>query len=273
MKRREFITLLGGAGFRLLIRVIAAAAILVSFQAVAQNQRELLAPTGRLRVGVYLGSPLSMVHDRATGEARGLSVDLGKELANRLGVPFEQVTFQRIAEVLAAMKAGDVDFTISNATPARATDVAFSQTLLSLELGYLVPATSSVKTLADIDKPGVRVGVIKGSTSERTLPKILASASVVPVQNLKQVIDFLARGELDVFATNKPILFEMSDILPGGRVLNGNWGQEDIAIAIPKDRDKGMEYVRHFVDDVQANGTLAQAISRAGLRGVLEVRN
>jgi polar amino acid transport system substrate-binding protein len=259
--------------FRPFIRTTAAVATLVSVQAGAQNERELLAPTGRLRVGVYLGSPLSMVHDRATGEVHGLSVDLGKELANRLGVPFEQVTYQRIAEVLAAMKAGDVDFTISNATPARATDVSFSQTLLSLELGYLVPATSSVKILADIDKPGVKVGVTKGSTSERTLPKLLASASVVPAQNLKQAIDLLVRGELDVFATNKPILFEMSDALPGGRVLDGNWGQEHIAIAIPKDRDNGMEYVRHFVDDVRANDTLAQAVSRAGLRGVLEVRN
>ncbi|MFY9953126.1 transporter substrate-binding domain-containing protein [Bradyrhizobium sp.] len=259
--------------FRLSITTVATIAALVSVQAVAQNERELLAPTGRLRVGVYLGSPLSMVHDPATGEARGLSVDLGKELANRLGVPFEQVTYQRVAEVLAAMKAGAVDFTISNATPARATDIAFSQTLLSLELGYLVPATSSVKTLADVNKSGVRVGVTKGSTSERTLPKILASASVVPAENLKQAIDLLARGELDAFATNKPILFEMLGSLPGGRVLDGNWGQEHIAIAIPKGRDKGMEYVRHFVDDVQANGTLAQAVSRAGLRGVLEVRN
>jgi polar amino acid transport system substrate-binding protein len=259
--------------FRPFIRTTAAVATLVSVQAVAQNERELLAPTGRLRIGVYLGSPLSMIHDRATGETRGLSVDLGKELANRLGVPFEQVTYQRIAEVLAAMKAGDVDFTISNATPARATDVAFSQTLLSLELGYLVSATSSVKILADIDRPEVRVGVTKGSTSERTLPKILASASVVPAPDLKQAIDLLARGELDVFATNKPILFEMSDALHGARVLDGNWGQEHIAIAIPKGRDEGMKYVRHFVDDVQANGTLAQAVSRAGLRGVLEVRN
>jgi hypothetical protein len=59
----------------------------------------------------------------------------------------------------------------------------------------------------------------------------------------------LARGELEAFATNKPILFEMSASLPGGRVLDGNWGQEHIAIAIPKGRDKGMEYVRHIVDD------------------------
>ena len=94
--------------FRLSIMTAAAIAAWVSVQAVAQNERELLAPTDRLRVGVYLGSPLSMVHDSATGEARGLSVDLGKELANRLGVPFEQVTYQRIAEVLAAQHSDQV---------------------------------------------------------------------------------------------------------------------------------------------------------------------
>jgi polar amino acid transport system substrate-binding protein len=145
-------------GFKRCRQSVGAAAvltILVSAQAFAVDVRDLLAPSGRLRVGVYLGSPLSMIRDNVTGEVRGLSVDLGKELANRLGVPFEQVVYQRIAEVLAGMKAGDVDFTISNATSARATNVAFSQTLLALELGYLVPAYSSVKTLADVDRSGV----------------------------------------------------------------------------------------------------------------------
>jgi polar amino acid transport system substrate-binding protein len=84
-------------------------------------------PKGKLRVGAYLGSPLSMVRDSKTREIHGLSIDLGKELAKRLDVPFEQVSYQRIADVLAGMKAGDVDFTVSNATPARAVDVNFSQ--------------------------------------------------------------------------------------------------------------------------------------------------
>jgi polar amino acid transport system substrate-binding protein len=88
----------------------------------------------------------------------------------RLGVPFEQVSYQRIADVLDAMKAGDVDFTVSNATPTRALDVAFSQTLISLELGYLAPATSPIAAASDVDRPGLRIGVTQGSTSERTLP-------------------------------------------------------------------------------------------------------
>jgi polar amino acid transport system substrate-binding protein len=190
-------------------------------------------------------------------------------MARRLGVPFEPVEFQRIAEVIEAMKAGDVDFTISNATPARAADVAFSQTLLSVELGYLVSAISKVATIADIDKSGVRVGVTEGSTSQRTLPNLLPNATVVPAQNSSRAVQMLDHREIDVFATNKPTLFGMSDRMPGARVLDGQWGVEHIAIAVPRGREAAMEYLRGFVADMQTNGLLSQAVACAGLRGVV----
>jgi polar amino acid transport system substrate-binding protein len=233
---------------------------------------EILAPGGVLRVGVFPGSPLSMTRDVATGEVHGICVDLGRELARRLGVRFEPLEFQRIAEVIEAMKAGDVDFTISNATPARAVDVAFSQTLLSVELGYLIPAHASIMTIADIDKSGVRVGVTQGSTSQRTLPSILPNATVLPAQNSSRAIEMFEGREFDVFATNKPTLFGMSDQMPGARVLEGRWGVEHIAVAIPKGRDSGVVYLRRFVAEVQTNGLLATAIADAGLRGVVTAR-
>jgi polar amino acid transport system substrate-binding protein len=83
--------------------VAAAIAAAASAGALAQEAREVLAPKGRLRVGVYLGSPLSMVKDSRTGEIHGLSLDLGKELAKRLDVAFEQINYQRIADVLAGI--------------------------------------------------------------------------------------------------------------------------------------------------------------------------
>jgi polar amino acid transport system substrate-binding protein len=230
---------------------------------------EILAPKGRLRVGAFPGSPLSMARDSKTGEIHGLGIDLGKDLAKRLEVPFEQVNYQRIADVLEGMKAGDVDFTLSNATPARAVDVAFSQTLLSVELGYLIPAISSIMTIADLDKPGVRIGVTQGSTSQGTLPKILPNATVVPAQNFGRAIEMFEHRELDVFATNKPTLFEMSDQMPGSCVLDGRWGVEHIAIALPRGRETAMEYLCRFVEEVQTSGLLSQAVARAGLRGVV----
>jgi polar amino acid transport system substrate-binding protein len=240
--------------------------------AAAQDAKEILAPKGRLRVGVYYGSPTSMVRDPKTNEIHGLSYDLGQELARRLNVPFEQVTYQRISDVLDGMKAGDVDFTVSNSTPARAEFVAFSQNLLTIELGYLVAARSPITAIDDIQKPGLKVGVTKNSTSQGTIPKLLPNAIVVPAENYKRGIDMLESGEIDTYATNKPTLFEMSDLIPGSRILDGRWGEEHLAVAIPKEHATGLDYIRQFVSDVQAGGLVTKSAEQAGLRGAVKAQ-
>jgi polar amino acid transport system substrate-binding protein len=232
------------------------------------EERQALAPAGKLRVGVYLGSPTSWVKG-AAGEDRGLSVEIGKELAKRLDVPYEQVEFARAAAALDALKAGQVDFTITNATPARARDMNFTQPLLALELGYIAIPGSRVALIADVDRPGVRVGVSEGSTSQTTLARELTSATVVAAPSLKLAADMLSKGQLDTFATNKAILFEMSDQLPGSRVLDGRWGLEQLAIAIPKGREAALPFLRRFADEVNSSGRVKQAAERAGLRGTL----
>lgn len=250
-----------------MIMIIGALGVLCAH---AGGEKELLAPTGSLRVGVYPGSPTSMVTDAGTGQTHGLTYELGRELAARLNAPAEYVTFPRIADVLNAMRDGRVDFTVTNATPARANEVSFSQPLLSVELGYLVPANSSIGRADEIDRPGIRIGVTKGSTSERTLPAKFKDAKVLAAENVKLAIEMLRRGELDVYATNKAILFEMSDSLPGARVLDGNWGLEHMAMAIPKGREQGLQFIEGFVREVQSNGLLGRIQQQAGLRGAVE---
>jgi polar amino acid transport system substrate-binding protein len=235
----------------------------------ADRDIEHLAPLGRLRVGVFAGSPLSMVVDRGSGESRGLCYDLGAEFAKRLGVPVEYLTFQNIADVIGTMKAGGVDFTVSDATPVRGADVDFTQTLLSLELGYLVPGRSPLTAAGELDRAGMRIGVTKGSTSERTLPAKFGQARVLPAENVRTAMDMLNDGALEVYATNKPTLFEMSDSMQGARVLAENWGLEHVAIAIPKGREAAMDAVRGFVTDVQSSGLLVQFEKRVGLRGAV----
>ena len=252
-----------------LLAVIALSAV-GALSAKAGTESEVLAPTGRLRVGVYPGSPTSMVVDPATKQTHGLAYDLGQELARRLQVPVEYVTFQRVADIVTAIKSGEVDFTVTNATPARANDVAFSPPLISIELGYLVPANSSISQASDIDRPGVRIGVTKGSTSERTLPAKFKTATIVPAESVKLAIGMFSRGELDVYATNKPTLFEMSDAMPNARVLDGNWGLEHLALAIPRWREEGLHVVETFVKDVQSSGSLDQIQREAGLRGAVK---
>jgi polar amino acid transport system substrate-binding protein len=240
--------------------------------ALAQDAKAILAPKGSLRVGVYLGSPTSLVHDPKTGESHGLSFELGKELARRLDIPFEQVTYQRISDIIEGMKAGDVDFTISNSTPARAAFVTFSQTLLTIELGYLVTANSPITAIADIQKAGLRIGVTQGSTSQGTIPKLLPNAVVVPAENYKRGVQMLERGEIDTYATNKPTLFEMSDQMPGSRILEGRWGEEHLAVAIPREHAGGLDYIRSFVEDVQKSGLVERLAAQAGLRGAVKAQ-
>jgi polar amino acid transport system substrate-binding protein len=227
----------------------------------------VLAPTGKLRVGLYPGTPTSIIGDPASGQAKGVGYTLGQDLARRSGIGFEPVIFPKNAEVLAAAKAGAVDMVFTNATPARMNDLDFSPTVLQVELGYLVPAGSAIRTADDIDRAGVRVGVSEGSTSEATLSRQFRNASVVRTPSLKAATEMLASGKLEAFATNKATLFEMSDELPGSRVLAGRWGLESFAIGIPKGRAAAMPQVTRFVREAKADGTVARAVERAGLRG------
>jgi polar amino acid transport system substrate-binding protein len=146
---------------------------------------------------------------------------------------------------------------------------------VKLELGYLVPnsgqATKPITKIDDIDRPGVRVGVSLGSSSQGVLGKQFRSATLVPADSLKLAQEMLSQGRIDAFATNKGILFEMSESLTGVRVLEGRWGIENLAIAMQKSgtaREVALEYLRRFGSQLQANGELAAMIKRAGLKGV-----
>ena len=222
------------------------------------EERQTLAPNGRLRVGVYPGSPTKRV-----------ITDLGKALAVRLGVPFELVELKTQSELLAAVGAGKVDFTGTNPSPARMAQMDFTSTVLDIELGYLVVRGSRVSKISDVDRPGVRIGVTQGSTSQTTLPMMLRSATVVPVSTLKLAGEMLIDRKIDAYATNKAILFEMSDGLSGSRILEGNWGTEHWAVSIPKGREGGLKYVQKFTEMARADGLVKSASEGAGLRGAV----
>jgi polar amino acid transport system substrate-binding protein len=256
---------------RLARSALLAVAVIGSLGAAARADGEvkILAPGGTLRVGIYPGSPTSMVTD-ASGKPHGLSYDLGGELAKWLGVAVDYVRFQRVADIVTAIHDGQVDFTLTNASPARANEVSFSQPVLSIELGYLVPANSSISSAGDIERPGVKIGVTKGSTSERTLPQKFKDAVIVPAENVKVAIAMFERSEIDLYATNKPTLFEMSDQMPGARILDGNWGVEHLAIAIPKGRESALPLLNRFVTEEQSSGALNTIQQQAGLRGAMK---
>ena len=137
--------------------------------------RKVLAPTGTLRLGLSLGTPGQMIRDTSTGEVRGIGYELGREFAKRLGVPFEVVVIQGNAQFLEAMQSGRVDFGSTNATPARAMHMDFAQAHLAVEAGFLVPSTSKIASINEVDRPGVRVGVTLGSSTSMRQTREISS--------------------------------------------------------------------------------------------------
>ena len=233
------------------------------------EQVRLLAPEGKLRVALYPGTPTSILQD-AGGEPKGVGYELGKALAAKLGVPFDPIVFPRNAEVLEAIKTKRADMAFTNASPARMKDMDFSPAYLEIELGYLAAPGSRIGTLAEVDQPGVRVAVTEGSSSDGVLSRSLKQAVVVRAKTIKVGVAMLADGRADLYATNKSTLFEMADELPGSRVLEGNWGAEKHAVAVPKGREAGLPVVRAMLDEARRDGVVSAAIQRAGLRGAVE---
>jgi len=233
------------------------------------NERltHLLAPTGKLRVGLYPGSPGSLIISDQPEEWRGMGFELGRAFAQYLNVPFDPVIFATNGEVLAQAKLDQIDFVFVNATPVRADYLAFAEPLLFTDQTYLVGPNCQVQHMEEIDTPGIRVGVSAGSTSEATLPKMFHHAKVVSTQGLDEVVRLILSDGLDAFATNKTILSELSDRISGARILEGAWGRENIAIGIPKGRAEALPILAQFCIEVKASGLLAEAAQRAGMRG------
>jgi polar amino acid transport system substrate-binding protein len=161
-----------GMGLAALVLLVAALA------AAGSEPRESLAPTGKLRAALYPGTPTSIVYANEA-EPRGVGYELGRELASRLGVPYQPLVFSKNAEVLQAMRSGTADVAFTNASPARQKEMNFGPPYLIIELGYLVREGSAIAGSADVDKNGMRVGVTTGSTSEATLSRDLKNAELV----------------------------------------------------------------------------------------------
>ena len=234
--------------------------------------RQALAPSGKLKVGLYLGGPTSAIKDPASGELKGVGYELGREMARRLGVPFEPVFFERNAEVVAAAAAGKVDAIFTNATPARAKEIDFSSPYVRIELGFLAaPHFTASGPGADMDGKGRRIAVLENGTADAILSRDLKNAELVRVRSVRAGLDLLRSGKIHAFAAQKATLFEMADQLPGARVLAGAFGVEQHAIGIPKGRDRGVPFVRSFAENAVSRGLVSSAVKRAGLRGTIAI--
>lgn len=226
-----------------------------------------LAPTGRLRAAINFGNPILATKDPGTGEPRGVSVDLARELGRQLGVPVDLVTYPAAGKVVEGLQAKAWDIAFVAIDPARAVDMDYSAPYVVIEGSYLVPQASPIKANEDVDRDGVRVVVGAGSAYDLYLSRALRKAQLVRAPTSPAVVDTMIAQRLDVAAGVKQQLAADAKRVPGVRMLDGRFMVIEQAMAVPKGRAAGVRYVSAFVEDMKASGFVASALQRHGIEG------
>jgi polar amino acid transport system substrate-binding protein len=227
-----------------------------------------LAPAGTLRAGINYGNFILATRDPATGESRGVAIDLTRELARRLGVPVEIVPYDSVAAMVDAAKTGAWDIAFLGIDPAREGDIGFTAAYLQIEATYLVPAASPLRAVADVDRDGIRVAAPARANYELFLGRSLKHAQLVRAPTAGAAFDLLASGQVNALAGLRQALIDLAGRLPGSRILDGGFMHVPQAIGVPRGRDAGLAYLRAFVAEAKASGMVGRAIAQTGARGV-----
>jgi polar amino acid transport system substrate-binding protein len=247
--------------------VLGLATVLGACSSVPREAVTELAPGGTLRAAINFGNPILATRDAATGEARGVSVDLSRELAKRLGVPLELVTVPSAGQSVEAIKSGKVDIAFVAIDPVRGADILYSAPYVVIEGAYLVRTESPIRSNAEVDRPGTRIAVGAGSAYDLFLKRELKAATLVRAPTSPAVVDMFMRQNLDVAAGVKQQLEADAKRVPGVRLLEGRFMVINQAIGTPRGREAGARYLRTFVEEMKASGFVAQALARHGIEG------
>ena len=239
---------------------------------VPDAMRSELAPMGKLRAGMNLGNALFTTKDATSGELRGVSVDLMRELASRLGVPVDFVVHATPGDVADAAETGTWDVAVLAIEQARAQKIAFSPAMTEIEATYVVHKDSVLRSIGQVDTSGIRISVPEKAGYELFLTRTLRNATLVRTKGLQASIDLFNERRADAMAGLKPALLESMDRLPDARMLEGKFMTVNHGLGTPRDRRAAAEYLQAFVAELNASGFVARSIERHGVQGLSAVK-
>jgi polar amino acid transport system substrate-binding protein len=248
--------------FSLLVSSFASAA--TKSMAPTSELRQVLAPTGKLRVGLNLRRSFLVKQDAATGEVTGMALDLSRVLAERLNVTVELVLYPDVGPLVEGARAGAWDIAFLGIDPARSDVMEFTAPYIEVDNTYLVPVNSPIHTLADADRSGVRIGTGLESTTGLFLSRTIKRAQLVN----GNATELLSTGKADIYAASRNSLLMVQERLSGYRLLDEGFDPVRHAIALPRGRESGLAFVAGFVEDIKASGVVAAAIARHSMRGI-----
>jgi polar amino acid transport system substrate-binding protein len=227
-----------------------------------------LAPTGVLRAGINLSNFLLVTGRSTSGDPEGVAPDMAREIATRLGVPIKYVPYKTPGELADMVGTDAWDIGLIGAEPQRAEKIAFTAAYCEIEATYLVPAGSPLKTVADVDKAGVRIAVTGRSAYGLWLDRNIKSATLVRSDTLDSAFDQYVRDNLDALAGLRPRLLSDVKKLPGARILDGQFTAVQQAIGTGRKNAAAAAYLRKFVEDAKASGLVARLIERHKVVGL-----
>jgi len=232
------------------------------------EERAVLAPDGKLSVGINHSNFLLVNAGSPHGAPKGIAPDLALELGRRWGIAVEFVSFDGAGKTADAIRDAAVDVGFIAAEAERASVIEFSSAYLELPATYLVPAGSALRSLADIDKPGVRIAVSGRSAYDLYLTRTLKEAQLVRAESIPASFKLFVDQKLDALAGLKPGLLADVRKLPGARLLEGQFTAVQQSIGVPKNRAAAVRHLREFVEDAKRSGLVAKLVEKHGVKGV-----
>ncbi|KND57468.1 putative extracellular solute-binding protein [Candidatus Paraburkholderia schumanniana] len=224
------------------------------------------APTGTLRASINLGNPI-LAHRTDGGEPGGVSVDLARELASRLGAPVTFTAFDTAAKSVETVTNEAADIGFFAIDPLRGAGIAFTAPYVLIEGCYLVRDASPITRNEEVDREGNRIMVGKGSAYDLFLTREIKHAQIVRTASSQTVVDAFLTENLEVAAGVKQQLEADAARMSGVRLLDGRFMVIQQAMGLPKSRGEEAAHLRDFVEDVKRSGFVAEALARHGIKG------
>jgi polar amino acid transport system substrate-binding protein len=230
-----------------------------------------LAPHGVLRAAINMGNFLLVTGRSPAGDPAGVSPDMAAAIAERLGVPVKYVPYAKPGELADAAGTDAWDIGLIGAEPARAEKIAFTAAYVEIEATYLVPAGSSLRTIDEVDRPGVRIAVSARSAYDLWLERNIKHATLVRSDGLNSAVEMFVRDKLDALAGLRPGLLGDIQKMPGARILDGQFTAVQQAIGTARSHAAGAAFLRDFVEEAKKSGLVASLIEKHGVVGRLSV--
>ena len=237
----------------------------------AQNLVSALAPTGTLRAAINMGNFLLVTGKTSSGDPQGVAPDMARAIAERLGVPIAYVPYARPGELADDAGAGKWDIGLIGAEPQRAEKIAFTPAYVEIEATYLVPAGSPLKSIAEVDRPGVRIAVTARSAYDLWLERNIKEARLVRGEGGDAAFRQFVDDKLDAYAGLRPGLLSLAEKLPGSRILDGKFTAVQQAIGTARQNAAGAAFLREFVEEAKISGLVSRLIDKHGVTGRLSV--